>query len=210
MRIIDLSHVMRNGMPQYPGQPDISVKQVARVESDGFQLTDLHADVHVGTHCDAPAHFIAGGKTMDHVPIERFVGDAVIVDAFPQDGREMLPSVLKGKDIRPGDIVLFRSRMADKWGDPDYLREFPYIGEALANDLVARRVKAVGLDFLSPDPVETETFPAHHILLANELGIVENLRNLDLIDVPRVFFSAAPIVVENGDGGFARAFVVIF
>jgi arylformamidase len=210
MRVIDLSQVMENGMPQYPGQPNASFQQITSVPNDGYQVTDFHAVVHVGTHCDAPAHFIDGGETMENVPLERFVGEAVVVDVPPSSNREMQPSILDNVDIRQGDIVLFRSHMSRHWGEPAYLTDFPYIGEALARALVDRGVKAVGLDFISPDPVETETFPAHHILLGNRLGIVENLKNLDQIKTPRVFFSAAPIKIKGSDGAFARAFAVEF
>ncbi|USG64482.1 cyclase family protein [Brevibacillus ruminantium] len=211
MRIIDLSQVFEPGMPQYPGQPDVVFQQVARVESDGYQVTDFHSVVHVGTHCDAPAHFIPNGETIDSIPLERFVGEAVIVDV-KLDGsqRELGPAVLEGADIRPGDIVLFRTGLSEKWGTAAYENEFPYFGEELAKELVARGVRAIGLDFISPDPIETETFPAHHIFLGNKLGIVENLRNLDVIDRERVFFAAAPLNIKGSDGAFARAFAVLF
>ncbi|QQE73575.1 cyclase family protein [Brevibacillus composti] len=211
MRIIDLSQVLETGMPQYPGQPDAVFRQVAQVQSDGYQVTDFHAVVHVGTHCDAPAHFIEGGETIESIPLERFVGEAVIVDVRLPDGqREMGPSVLAGADIRPGDIVLFRSGLSQKWGTEAYETAFPYFGEELARELVERGVRAVGLDFISPDPIETDSYPAHHIFLGNRLGIVENLKNLELIDRERVFFAAAPLAIKGSDGAFTRAFAVLF
>lgn len=117
MRIIDLSQVLESGMPQYPGQQVAEFKQVSQVESDGFQVTDFHAVVHVGTHCDAPAHFIQNGETIEAIPLERFVGEAVIVDVHLDGQREMSPAVLEGADIRPGDIVLFRTGLSKQWGD---------------------------------------------------------------------------------------------
>jgi len=210
MRIIDLSQTMEPGMPQYPGQPDASFTRISTVEHDGYQVTDFHAVVHVGTHCDAPAHFIAGGETMDHVPLDRFVGEAMVVDVPLTSERELGPSVLDGVDVRAGDILLFRSGMPQQWGSETYLTTYPFIGEALAKKLVALGVKAIGLDFISPDPVESTTFIAHHTLLGNRLGIVENLRNLDALPTGRLFFSAAPIKVKGCDGGFARAFAALF
>jgi len=210
LRIIDLSQTMETGMPQYPGQPDASFVQVSRVETDGFQVTDVHSVVHVGTHCDAPAHFILHGETIETIPLDRFVGEAVIVDVPPSSERELKPNVLDGVAFSPGDILLFRTGTSAKWGTEAYKSEAPYFGEELALELVRRGVKTIGLDFISPDPVETETFPAHHIFLEARLGIVENLINLEQLDRPRVFFSAAPIKIKGSDGAFARAYAVLF
>lgn len=211
MRIIDLSQTMEPGMQQYPGQPIAAFHRISNVAEHGVQVTDLHTVVHVGTHCDAPAHFILDGETMEQVPLERFVGEAAVVDVTSLPARAMTPAVLEGQDIRPGDIVLFHSGSCQKWGDPAYLTTYPYIGEALAHALVDMGVKAIGLDFISPDPVEEDgSSPAHHILLGHRLGIVENLRHLDRIASRRVFFSAAPIKIKGGDGAFARAYAVEF
>lgn len=209
MRIIDLSQTMENGMPQYPGHPATQIERRNTVEHDGFQMTDFHAVVHSGTHCDAPAHFIAGGQTMADIPVDRFVGEAVVVDVSGKPGKELGTDVIQAYDIRCGDIVLFSSRTDELWGQPGYLTDYPYIGEALASDLVRRHVKAIGLDFMSPDPVNTETSPAHQILLGHQLGIVENLRGLAEIARQRVFFAAAPIKIAESDGAFARAFAII-
>jgi arylformamidase len=57
------------------------------------------------------------------------------------------------------------------------------------------------MDFISPDQVESTTSPIHHILMGNQIPIIENLNNLDQIDVERIFFSAAPVLVDKADGG---------
>lgn len=211
MKIIDLSQTLEPGMPQYPGHPAAQFTRMNSVEEHGFQMTDFHAVVHVGTHCDAPAHFIAGGQTMEAIPLDRFVGDAVIVDVTSNASRELEPSVLDGVDVRKGDIVLFRSNISKQWGNTRYLTDYPYFTETLAHELVAREIKAVGLDFMSPDPVEIDDIsPVHHILLSHQIGIVENLVNLDEIQTARIFFSAAPLKIQGSDGAFARAFAIDF
>lgn len=85
-----------------------------------------------------------------------------------------------------------------------------YLSEELAEELVQLKVKSVGLDFISPDEVTTETSPIHHILLGNNIYLIENLTNLDAIHTKRFFFSAAPLKIKDSDGAFARAFAVIF
>ena len=80
MKIIDLSHWYEEDMPLFPGTPAIQIQQVSQIEEDGFRVTDFHSTVHVGTHCDAPAHFVKGAKTMGEIPLEEFVGYAVVLD----------------------------------------------------------------------------------------------------------------------------------
>lgn len=206
MKIIDLSHPYEVGMTQFPGTPPIDIKQISDVEKDGFRVTDVHSIVHVGTHCDAPAHYIVGGKTMDKIPLESFIGDAVIVDVKLK-GNIIGPEVLEDHDISPGDIVLLRTGFCKYWGMPEYVDKAPHLSNELAKRLVDLEIKALGLDFLSPDPVDGNT--THHILLGAEIPLIENLKNLDKIDAERVFFSAAPILVKGSDGGFTRAYAIV-
>ncbi|MEH7220080.1 cyclase family protein, partial [Bacillus toyonensis] len=77
-------------------------------------------------------------------------------------------------------------------------------------ELVDLKVKSVGSDLISPDQVTTATSIIHHILLGNNIFLIENLTNLDAIKAKRFFFSAAPLKIKNSDGAFARAFAVIF
>lgn len=207
MKIIDLSHSYEVGMTQFPGTPPIDIKQITSIEKDGFRVTDVHSVVHVGTHCDAPAHYIPGGKTIDQISLDHFIGEAVIVDANLQDSYIIDSDVLDGYDILKDDIVLLRTGYCKFWGKPEYVEKAPHISERLAQKLVDLDIKALGIDFLSPDPIDGES--AHHILLGAEIPLIENLCNLDKIDVSRVFFSAAPLLIDKSDGGFTRAFAAI-
>ena len=86
MRIVDLSHHLANGMPLYPGIPDPSFTDIANVETDGYAMSTYQLINHIGTHVDAPAHQIAGGDTLDEIPLERLVTDAVVVDVSGNGG----------------------------------------------------------------------------------------------------------------------------
>lgn len=208
MRIIDLSQPYKKGMTQFPNTPPMDERQIAQIHEGGFRVTDFHAIVHVGTHCDAPAHVIEGAKTMDEIPLDTFIGEAVIVDADVSAELEIKADVLKNYEIKEGDIVLIRTGYSKYWNKPEYVEKSPYFSPELAQALVDLKIKAIGVDFLSPDPVVSDS-PAHKILLGSDIPIIENLNRLEEIDVPRVFFSAAPILVDKADGGFTRAFAII-
>lgn len=209
MRIIDLSHAYQMGMTLFPGTAPIEVKQIAQIDDGGYRVTDFHAGVHVGTHCDAFGHVVKGAKLMDEIPLDTFIGEAVVVDAPVDEGLEIQAAVLEGHDIKPGDIVLLRTGYHKLWNQPEYVEKSPYFSRKLAERLVELEVKAVGMDIISPDTVDSATAPIHQILLGHEIGVIENLNNLDQIDVDRVFFAAAPILIDKSDGGFTRAFAII-
>lgn len=209
MKIIDLSHPYKTDMTLFPGTSPIEIKQIAQIDEGGFRITDFHSVVHVGTHCDAPAHCLKGAKTMDQIPLDEFIGYAVIVDVCVDNEKEIQPDVLKNYDIKPGDIVLLCTGYSKYWGNPKYVEDSPYLSEEIAQALVDLKIKAVGIDFISPDKVEDTTSPVHKIFMKNNVHIIENLNRLDEIDKPRVFFSAAPILIDKAEGGFTRAFAIL-
>lgn len=207
MKIIDLSHAYEEGMTQFPGTPPVRIKQITNIEKDKFTVTDIHATVHDGTHCDAPAHCIKGGKTIDEISFNHFIGEAVIVDVNLDNSKIIGPEVLEGYDVSKNDIVLLRTGYSKFWGKPEYIERAPYLSEKLARKLVKLGIKALGMDFLSPDPIDGDSI--HEILLSREIILIENLCNLDKIKKSKVFFSAAPILVNKSDGGFVRAYAHI-
>lgn len=207
MRIIDLSQAHDNEMSQFPGTPQVEIKQICNYDPDGFRLTDLHTVVHAGTHCDAPAHYIEGGKMIDEIPLDSFIGEAIIIDVDVKDGREIPASILEGKDVRKGDILLFRTNMSKYWKQEEYITAYPYLSVGLAEKLIEIGVKAIGMDALSPDPVDSDR--VHKIILGAGIIFIENLNNLDKIDVERFHFSAAPILDANAEGGIARAYAIL-
>ena len=73
VRIVDLSHHYADDMAVYPGLPRPSFKPIANVEEDGCAMSEYHLLNHIGTHIDAPSHQIAGGATLDEIPLERLV-----------------------------------------------------------------------------------------------------------------------------------------
>lgn len=207
MKIIDLSQAHQNNMTQFPGTPLVNISQICQIEDCGFRVTDFHGIVHTGTHCDAPAHFVNGGKTIDQMSLDHFVGEAIIVDVDVSNGREIPESIIDGTSIQAGDIVLFRSGFSKLWQEPRYIEDYPYLSTALAQRLVDLGVKSVGMDFLSPDPVDDDS--VHQILLGNGLSSIENLNNLELITTERFLFIAAPVLINGSDGAFTRAIGIV-
>ena len=79
-KLIDLSLPLTTNVTVVPGHPTLSFHPIHTHETHGRSNTEMHASIHTGTHCDPPYHFVPGGKTIDQMPLERFMGPAVKID----------------------------------------------------------------------------------------------------------------------------------
>jgi kynurenine formamidase len=87
MKIVDLSQPLYDGMEVYPGDPEVHIKQIHNLDKEGWRLKYLQFSTHIGTHADALSHMSDKGKTIDSMPIDKFIGKTVLVkttDKFPK------------------------------------------------------------------------------------------------------------------------------
>src|SRR5262249_46386610 len=128
---------------------------------------------HTGTHVDAPAHFIEGGPTLEQIPLDRMVGDAVVLDLR---GRDVIDAAaLRGQPIERGAIVLFHTDNSARWERPGFQKDFTYVAYDAAEYLLERGVKTIGMDYLSIEQFGSASFPVHKLLLGAGVLIIEGL-----------------------------------
>jgi arylformamidase len=216
MRLIDLSQPVTDGGPNCPVHPPVSANVVATHAKDNWHMEMINLATHTGSHVDAPLHKIAGGKSIDRIPLESFVGEAALADLRDSTadlpiGADLLASRLNG-DLADRIILL-----ATGWGDrraatDDWHYHSPYLAPDGAQWLVDRKVRAVGIDHYSiggsRDPDNTRT---HEILLGNEVWIVEELRfPAEVFTLGgRFAFQALPINFPGHSGAFCRPVVLL-
>jgi arylformamidase len=210
VRIVDLSHHYEDGMPVFPGLPNPSFKPIAKVEDDGYAMSEYHLLNHIGTHVDAPAHQIAGGDTLDEIGLERLVTDAVTIDVSgrapgPLPREELEPHLDK---IHGGDIVFLYSDNARNWRSEAYWTGWSYPDADASRALIERGISAIGFDGPSADPVDTTTFDLHRIWLGAGRMIIENATNLDQLP-QRAQVVVAPLKVRDANGAPARIFALL-
>jgi kynurenine formamidase len=202
----DLSHPLRTGMQVYPGDPSVDLSPALELERDGAAVTSLHLGSHTGTHVDAPAHTVAGGRTMDLVALEELVGDALVIRVPGLADRATIGvDDLGDLPERVPSIVVVDTGWAQHFGTERALRH-PALGVDAARLLVERGMRVLGVDTLSPDPTDaagTTEFPVHEVVLGGDGLIVENLTGLDGLP-PRVRIGVFPLRLA-GDGAPARA-----
>ncbi|MCE7898360.1 MAG: cyclase family protein [bacterium] len=80
MQIVDLSQPLFDGMPVYPGDPEVHIKQIHSLDQEGWRLRYLQMSTHIGTHADAFFHMDESGETIDNIPIDRYIGETRLVD----------------------------------------------------------------------------------------------------------------------------------
>lgn len=208
MRILDLSHRIENGMPVFPGSPEVKISELTTVEKDGFAEKELHLNTHIGTHMDAPAHMKKDGKTLDQLPISHFTGTACIIpfskdDIEGEDQQEYLSQF--EEVIRESEFVILHTKWADKWGTPEYFSNFPALNKVGAQYLAGFRLNGIGTDAISIDVFNSKDYPAHHEILDMEMIIIENLCHLEHIHLQQFKLTAFPLRISNADGSPVRA-----
>ncbi len=172
--LYDLSWPMEDGMPVYPGDEGVEIRQVRYFGVDGYNAFRAVMGQHAGTHVDSPMHMSADRTCIGNWPLERFTGDARIVDAR---GKAVIgPEDVPEEWLVPGAILLFCTGVAMLYGQEAYYREHPVLSVPLAERLVQAGTKLVGIDAPSPDRFP---FPVHAHLFAAGIPIVENLRGLE-------------------------------
>ncbi len=210
VRIVDLTHELADDMAIFPGLARPSFRHIAVVEEDGYAMSEYHLLNHIGTHVDAPAHQIAGGDTLDEIPLERLVTDAVTIDVsrrepgpIPRD--EIEPHLDR---IRAGDVVFLYSDNGRNWGTDAYWTGWSYPDADASRALIERGISAIGFDGPSADPVDTTTFDLHRIWLGAGRMIIENVTNLDRLP-ERTQVVVAPMKVRSANGAPARIFALV-
>jgi len=202
MKVVDLTHPISENTPVYPGDPMVQIKTSSEIGKDGYADHLVSFGTHVGTHMDAPAHMIPGGKKLGQFPIEKFVGSGTLIDVSKK--KQIDNTSISNVKIREGDIVLFYTGWDSKYLDSQYFTEYPLLTESLARELVTKKVKIVGTDTCSPDKAP---FSVHKILLGNEILIIENLTNLQKLTNKNFIVYALPLA-SNLDGAQTRAIAV--
>jgi len=169
-------------------------------------------DEHTGTHVDVPFHFDPDGPTLDKVPIDRFIGEARLLDVSDRDpSKEVTGAMIEEAmskehvQIRTGEIVLVRTTKLP-WGSPGYF-DFAALGKSAAEKFVALGVKSVGIDLNSADTMSDLSKPAHTILCQERIPIFENLVNLEKIGATSFEFFGLPVNMKGATDSPVRAVV---
>ena len=195
------------------------------VETEPIQTHATHARsnqklclaTHIGTHVDAPFHFVDGATTVENMPLEKYAGPAILLDlrsaAKGQEAltiSELTQSGANPESVKDQIVVLFTGWAEAESGGPRFYGHGPYLGTDSAGYLADCGANAVAVDFpidKHPDtPLSTiKDFPVHRLLLGQNIPLIENLINLDKLVGKEVELWALPLKLKGGDGAATRA-----
>ena len=213
--LVDLSHPIRAGLVTYPGipAPTITPHLTREASRDHYAPgTEFAIDIiamagNTGTYLDSPYHRYAEGGDLASLDLDTLVGVAAEVFRFTDAATRGIPAeAFLDRDLA-GTAVLLHTGWSRRFGTPEYAHGSPFLTEAGAQHLVDAGAAIVGIDALNIDDTESGgTRPAHSILLAAGVHVVEHLTALDRVPVRGARFTAVPPRVE-GFGTFpVRAF----
>ena len=208
MRIYDVSVPLSKLTPTYPGDPGIEITSWhSLAKGDSANVSLLHFGAHSGTHIDAPAHFIQGGKRVDELSLECLVGPALVVEV-PTTMKTIDEEFISSLDLRNTSRILFKTRNSGFWNRPEagFRADYTYLAAESANVLVQAGVKLVGTDYLSIEQFNSGKYETHLMLLENGVTILEGLDLHEITPGPyELICLPLKIAGGSGDGAPARA-----
>jgi len=211
-RLLDLSQPIFDAGPNCPAHPPVRSEVTKDHANGAWHWETLTLASHTGSHLDAPLHKIAGGASIDQLPLESFIGPAYLADLRPMEPQEWITperlSAALPSDLPLDSIVL----MATGWGDmrersERWLYQSPKLTPEAASWMAAKGIRGLGVDHWGIGGWDAENDAAvHTILLGQGIWIVEELRipkEAYALPMPQTFM-ALPIHLRGHSGAWCR------
>ncbi|GIF05405.1 cyclase family protein [Actinoplanes siamensis] len=201
-RFVDLSHVIRDGLVTYPGLPAPRIgRHLNRAESRDryapgteFSIDRITMVGNTGTYLDSPFHRYADGADLAGLPLHRLAELPAVVVRAIGGPRGVTADTLAGVDVE-GRAVLLHTGGDQHWATKDYGVDAPFLTGEGARHLVDHGAALVGIDAVNIDDISAAARgerPAHSLLLAAGIPIVEHLTNLAAVPERGARFTAVP------------------
>jgi|SRR5690625_1103495 len=199
--IIDISRKLNDETPNWPGDTPFSFKISWPMEQSGsVNVGQITTSCHIATHVDAPFHFDSDGQTIDELPLDVFIGEALVADFSGKS--EISVNDLENVQLDGVRRVLLKT---DAWTDATvFPEEIPFLDPAIGSFLKEKGIELLGVDLPSVDPLKSKTLDTHHALHKNGVHILEGL-NLSHVEQGLYRLIALPLYIEGADGSPVRA-----
>jgi arylformamidase len=208
MQIYDITLTIENGMPVWPGDPEVKLERIREIGNDSYlNLSQICMGVHTGTHVDAPLHFLTKGVGVDQLSLKLLTGRVYVLE-MPK-ANLITAEALEKADIPPRTRrLIIKTRNSQLWASKNKVFDKDFVGISPdgAQFLVDHGVKLVGIDYLSIAPYKQGKIP-HEIFLKAGVILVEGL-NLSKVSQGRYSLYCLPLKILNSDGAPARAILI--
>jgi len=213
MKIIDMTQDIYSDCPGWYAYKNAELSRETFVGKEGYTSERINVNSHTATHLDAPAHNYADMDTIDVMPIEQFIGEAVIIDkrGVGEDYEVTVEDLLPYENlIKKDSIVLINTGWTTHRGyGADYMKAWPYLSGEGAAWLREKGVKGVGIDGMSIGAYSNGK-PAHSELLPYNIFILEECAFPDeIMEYQNFKFVCVPLKLRAAGGSPTRAFAII-
>jgi len=209
MIIYDISLTISPNLPTWPDDPKLELEKFESMDNGAHNnVSRMSSSVHIGTHVDAPYHFLNDGATVEQLPLDVLTGPCYVAQL--PDGIEAITADVLERTELTSEMkrVLFGTSNSHLWarGETRFQTDFVAITEDGAEWLVERGIQLVGVDYLSVAPYG-DSVPTHTTFLKAGVVVVEGL---NLSNVMRGFYDlyCLPLKLAGSDGAPARAILI--
>lgn len=206
-RIVDLTHVLQPYKEQYT----LEVAQRGKRQGpEGDIMSVVYMWSHVGTHVEAPLHFLTDGGDAASLPVEKLMGPAIVLDFRNKGVNEAitLEEIQAAGDIQVGDRILILTGRHTQYRTPQS-HDRPYITEEAVRWLVEdRKINCLGTDSSGFEVRGVSHHPNHRLLNNAGVPVLECLNNLVELRQQRIFLIALPWPVVGLDACPVRAIAI--
>ena len=205
-----MSLVISESIPTFPGSPKPQFIDWSDIHDDGYNLELLFLSSHTGTHLDAPYHFVKNGQKISEIPLDRLVGNGILIKLKKTGNSSITKSDItlfekKNGKIPDNSSVFFYTGWQKNLKNKNYFTKNPGLDISSAKYLASKKINLVGIDSPSIDLGKDESFTAHKILSKNNILIVENLANMNKIQSNEFHFTILPLNLKGATGSPVRA-----
>jgi len=214
MKIIDLTLMVSDKIPTFPGSPQPSFITWENIKEDGYNLELLFLSTHTGTHMDAPYHFLEKGAKIHEISLKKLVSEAVLIKSKKKGGESITKIDIQKFEKKHGKIASFSSvifytgwqiNLQKKY----YFTKNPGLSVSAAKYLASKKINLVGIDSPSIDLGTDSKFSVHQIFAKKGILIVENLANLEKIKSSKFHLVVLPLKLKNATGSPVRAIAFV-
>ena len=206
-RIVDLTHTLLPEQEQYTLEV---ARRGERRGPEGDVMSAVYMWSHVGTHVEAPLHFLTDGGDTTSLSITQLMGPAIVLDFRHKEVNEpiSLEEMQAAGDVRVGDRVLTMTGRHDQYRTPQS-HDRPYVTEEAVRWLVEdRRINCLGTDSSGFEVRGVTHHPNHRIVNKAGVPVIECLTNLVALEKQRIFLIALPWPVKGLDACPIRAVAI--
>ena len=216
-KIVDFTHSLSKNIPSWDGKADFELSVVTDYKDctppDLFRTQKINASVSLGTHMDAPAHVIPGGRTIDKLSLDELVADCIVIDVSHEahESYFVMPSAIEKFEKEHGKIpdhslIIFYTGWSKHWETPEKYHNnfgFPSVDVSTAEILLKRNVVGLGIDTFSCDTGKNG-FPVHRAILGADKYLVENVANANLIPATGAKVLVLPTKIKDATEASVR------